>query len=264
VWEFLAPVGFAVLIWWTSTLIVLYLDGLPARTHRWSLLASALVAVAGLWALQSTRDLTTVGAAYCAFASAIFIWGWLEMSFLTGRVTGPRTTACPPDIHGWRRWKYAIEAILYHEIALLAVGGIVVAVTWGHANVVGAATFTVLWVMRLSAKLNLFLGARNPGEEYLPDHLRYLATYFRRRPMNWLFPWSVVVPVGVLMVLFKLAGAVNATPFQVAGTMLVAALLLLAVVEHALLMVPFSSTGLWNIGMKSRRREPAVVTVKPD
>jgi putative photosynthetic complex assembly protein 2 len=261
---FAGPLVFALVIWWSSTLLVLYLDGLPPRTHRVSLLGSSLAAAVALYALHATRDVETVAAAYCAFASAVVVWGWLEMSFLTGRVTGPRTTPCPPDGTGWRRWRYAIEAILYHEIALLVVGGIVLAIGWGHANVVGAGTFLVLWVMRLSAKLNLFLGARNPGEEYLPDHLRYLGTYFRRRPMNWLFPWSVVVPIGVLMVLFRIAAAVDATPFQTAGTMLVAALLSLAVLEHFLLMVPLSSTGLWSLGMKSRRREPAVATVKSD
>jgi putative photosynthetic complex assembly protein 2 len=261
---FAGPLVFALVVWWASTLLVLYLDGLPKKTHRFSLLASTLAAGLGLYALHATRDLETVGAAYCAFSSAILVWGWLEMSFLTGRVTGPRTTACPPDTTGWRRWRYAIEAILYHEIALIGAGAVVFAIAWGHANIVGAATFFVLWIMRLSAKLNLFLGARNPGEEYLPDHLRYLATYFRRRPMNWLFPWSVVVPVGVLMVLFKVANAVHATPFQTAGTMLVAALLSLAVLEHFLLMVPFSSTGLWNIGMKSRRRGAQAAAAEAD
>jgi putative photosynthetic complex assembly protein 2 len=259
---FAGPLVFALVIWWTSTLLVLYLDGLPRRTHWLSLLGSSVVASVALYGLWSTRDVETVWSAYCAFACAIVVWGWLEMSFLTGRVTGPRTTALPADGTGWRRWQYAIEAILYHEIALLAVGGLVMAIAWGHANVVGAGTFFVLWIMRLSAKLNLFLGARNPGEEYLPEHLRYLGTYFRRRPMNWLFPWSVVVPIGVLMVLFRMAAAVDATPFQTAGTMLVAALLSLAVLEHFLLMVPLSSTGLWSLGMKSRRREPAVASAK--
>jgi putative photosynthetic complex assembly protein 2 len=82
--------------------------------------------------------------------------------------------------------------------------------------------------------------------------------------MNWLFPWSVVIPVGVLMVLFRVAAAVHSTPFQVTGTMLVAALLALAVLEHALLMVPFSSTALWSPGLKSRRREAIAASAKPD
>jgi putative photosynthetic complex assembly protein 2 len=41
-------------------------------------------------------------------------------------------------------------------------------------NQVGTGTFAVLWVMRISAKLNLFLGVRNLSEELLPPHLAYL------------------------------------------------------------------------------------------
>ena len=64
--------------------------------------------------------------------------------------------------------------MLYHELAL-----IVLASWWwprrpGRANRVGLWTFMVLWVMRHSAKLNIFLGVRNLGENFLPPHLAYL------------------------------------------------------------------------------------------
>ena len=38
--------------------------------------------------------------------------------------------------------------------------------------------------MRQSAKLNVFLGVRNLNADFLPDHLKYLQTYFVRAPMN--------------------------------------------------------------------------------
>lgn len=47
--------------------------------------------------------------------------------------------------------------------------------------------------MRTSAKVNLFLGARNLSEEFLPPHLRYMESFFRRRAVNLLFPVSVTV-----------------------------------------------------------------------
>ncbi len=37
----------------------------------------------------------------------------------------------------------------------------------------------MLWAMRQSAKLNLFLGVRNLSDELLPPHLRYLADVLR-------------------------------------------------------------------------------------
>jgi 5-aminolevulinate synthase len=59
------------------------------------------------------------------------------------------------------------------------------------ANPVALWTYLILWGMRLSAKLNLFLGAPNVAEEFLPDRMYYLTTYFSKRPMNGLFPVSV-------------------------------------------------------------------------
>ena len=62
--------------------------------------------------------------------------------------------------------------ILYHELAIVATALAVVAVTWGGANQVGTWTFLLLWAMRLSAKLNVFLGVPNLTEQFLPEHLR--------------------------------------------------------------------------------------------
>ena len=47
--------------------------------------------------------------------------------------------------------------------------------------------------MHQSAKLNMFFGVPNLGEEMLPEHLRYLASFMTRRPMNMFFPVSVTV-----------------------------------------------------------------------
>jgi putative photosynthetic complex assembly protein 2 len=59
-----------------------------------------------------------------------------------------------------------VRAILWHELGILAVGLVIVAITWNAPNQVGTGTFVVLWVMRTSAKLNLFLGVRNLSEEF--------------------------------------------------------------------------------------------------
>jgi len=41
--ESAAPALFSAFVWWFSTGIVLYLDGLPQRTFRWSLLGSTVL-----------------------------------------------------------------------------------------------------------------------------------------------------------------------------------------------------------------------------
>ena len=70
---------------------------------------------------------------------------------------------------GGKRLSLALQAILYHEFALLACGAAIVALTWTGANQVGLWTFAALWVLRQSAKINLFLGVPVTNDELMPD-----------------------------------------------------------------------------------------------
>ena len=138
--------------------------------------------------------------AYCAFTCALLVWGWHELSFLTGWITGPRKTRLPRGTH-------RLAALRASRCARsCGTSWRIVAVGAGHRRRhLGRSptrwrtqTFLVLWVMRTSAKLNLFLGVRNLSEEFLPPHLSYLQSFFRRRPMNALLPFSVLGASGVL------------------------------------------------------------------
>lgn len=255
------PVLFAIFVWWFATGIVLLLDGLPRTTFRWSHLLSTLLALGAFVGLAHTAQQTTPAGAFCAFTCALLVWGWHELSFLTGWVTGPRQHAADPGVRGWSRFVQAVAAILWHELAILASGALIAAITWDAANSVGMATFAVLWVMRISAKLNVFLGVRNLSIEFLPPHLAYLASFFRKRAMNLLFPLSVTAStvVAAWMVLEALAappGGAYAT-----GQMLVVTLLVLAILEHWLMVLPFNPTALWRWAMRDRKHgtAPAVV-----
>ncbi|WP_337221294.1 DUF3623 family protein, partial [Vibrio parahaemolyticus] len=64
--------------------------------------------------------------------------------------------------------------------------------TLDAANATALHSYLLLWGMRLSAKLNLHFGVRNFSEEFLPPHLLYLKSFFRRRRMNALWPLSIV------------------------------------------------------------------------
>jgi putative photosynthetic complex assembly protein 2 len=248
---------FAVFIWWFSTGVVLLLNGMQRRSYRWSLGLSTALGLVALYAVAHTARQTSAAGAYCAFTSALLVWGWHELSFLTGWITGPRTTAIAPGLGGWPRFVQAVRAILWHELGILAVGLVIVAITWGAPNQVGTQTFLVLWAMRTSAKLNLFFGVRNLSEEFLPPHLAYLQSFFRRRPMNALFPLSVLASSAVL-VLMAMQALDPATPaISALGLTLVGTLLALAILEHALLVLPFSSTALWRWAMATRRSRSA-------
>ena len=180
------PVLFVLFSWWFLTGAVLWLIGLPRTTVRWSMAGATLVALGALATLWQTAGDTSPAAAYTAFLAALLVWGWHEMSFLTGMVTGPRTSEAPRHTRGRAGLWPAVETLLYHEAAILVTGLLLYAMLAGSPNEVGLWTFVILWVMRISAKLNVYLGVPNLTEEFLPAHLTYLKTYFCRRSMNLL------------------------------------------------------------------------------
>ena len=255
--QYLLPVLYTVFVWWFATGVILYLDGLPRWTFKWTMLgASFLLALALLGLFVTAKD-TRITGAYLAFTCAILVWAWQEVAFLLGYVTGPRRTICPPNARGWRRTGFALQAVLHHELALVVLGLAVTAATWGGANQTGFWTFMVLWVMRQSAKLNVFLGARNLNEAFLPNHLKYLQSYFRRRAMNPLLPVSVAVSSAIAWVIWQAAVAEGVGRFEATSLTFAACLLSLAVLEHLFLVLPLPSEALWSWGLRSRATAPA-------
>jgi putative photosynthetic complex assembly protein 2 len=247
---------FAVFIWWFSTGIILLLDNLPRNTFAASRWISTALAAGALWALGATAHQTSLAAVYCAFTSALLVWGWHELSFLTGWVTGPQRTAISDDVQGWPRLKAAVRAILWHELAIVVSALLILALTWDAPNPTGAYTFFVLWVMRISAKLNLFLGVRNLSEEFLPPHLAYMASFFRRRRMNLLFPFAVTAATAVAVLVVQAALVPGLAPAAAVGLTLVAVMLVLAIVEHWLLVLPLPATALWRWAMRRHEAGP--------
>ena len=264
----MTPLGlalaFAVFTWWFTTGVVLWLDGLPRRTFRWSVGAASVLAVAALVGLAVSARSDTPAAAYCGFACAIVLWGWHELAFLTGLLTGPRRSPLPLGATGWLRLRCAVEAIAWHEVGIILTGGVIAALSADTVNPTGWWTYAVLWVMRTSAKLNLFLGVRNLSEEFLPAHLAYLGTYFRRRPVNWLFPVSVTLGTAASVLLFGVAFDATALPGRQAGAMLAGTLLALALLEHWFMVLPLPLNALWQWALRANRRTPLPATVRTE
>ena len=250
--EFAVPAAYAVLVWWFTTGIILFLDGLPQRTFRWSISVATGGLLASVWILHSSSADVSVGGAYTAFTCAIAVWGWLEMSFLMGFITGPRKHACVERCSGWRHFLHASEAIIYHEIATLGGAVCVLLATWHAANRIALGTYLILWAMRLSAKFNLFLGIPNLGEKFLPTHLQYLKGFFRKRPMNLLFPISVTAStIGVFALAQRYLAADSL--FSGTGYALMTSLLALAVLEHWFMVLPLPNEKMWKWAMRSPR-----------
>ena len=254
--ELALPALYAVFLWYFATGIILFLDGLPRATFRWSLAAATVLLAGALYDLRVSAFDGTVSGAYTAFTCAILVWAWLEMSFLMGFITGPRKHACREHCGGWQHFRHATEAIIYNELATLTGGALVAAATWGAPNRFGLYTYCVLWAMRLSAKLNLFFGVLNTGEQFLPDHLRYLRGFFRRRRMNFLFPFSICGSTTVAVLLAQKMLAVPEDAFQATGYALVTSLLALAILEHWFMVLPIPTEKLWGWGFRSTNAAP--------
>jgi putative photosynthetic complex assembly protein 2 len=248
----------ALSVWWLSTGAILLLDRMGPRTCPRTLAGASVVLLGALYGIAASRNDTQVAAAYLAFACSVAAWGWLELTFLLGLITGPRRQACPGSCGGWRHFLHAIEAILYHEIAIALVVAAVYLVSWRGANHVALWSITILWLMRESAKLNLFLGVRNLSEELLPPHLSHLQGFFRRRQMNFLFPLSVTASAVGLTVLVQRMLAPGASDFAVAANALLATLTGLGLLEHWMLVLPFRPSRLWNV---RERPDPACEAV---
>jgi putative photosynthetic complex assembly protein 2 len=236
---------YSLFVWWFATgLVFLVVLRRPAGLRAGLIGAAALFPLA-LLVLAKASLMTSVGGAYLAFTAAVALWGTQEVAFLSGAVTGPRPQPCAPGAAGLDRLEAALGAILYHELALLGSSAAVVAVTWQAPNRIGALAFLVLWIMRVSAKLNLFLGVPVLNDEVMPARIAHLRTYFRRGPVTILFPISVIIAVALTADFVTAATAPDAPPAVVAGYALLIGLTVLALAEHVFMLVPLPIARLW-------------------
>lgn len=149
-------------LWWFSTGIILWrvrvADNGTAQDHKISVIVGLpLLAVGLLAARASLMDLSTEGI-YLAFLAALALWGWIELAFLSGVITGPNTHPCPPFASQKDRFWRAVGTIAWHEALLVATLAGLGLATIDAANPFAFGTFALLFVARISAKLNLFLG----------------------------------------------------------------------------------------------------------
>lgn len=250
--EYGLPALFALFVWWSSTGLVLYLDNLPRRTFRWALLGGSIALSVAIFVLIVSSASNSPWGAYLGFTSGVVIWGVFEMGYFTGFIAGPRKTPCPLNCSDWRRFGLAILTALYHEVLIIGTAIFLALVTWGEPNQVGTWTFVILWLMRWSAKLNLFLGVPNLNEEWLPEQLRYLRTYMVKRPMNLLFPFSVTLATVIDTLLVSAAIAPEVSGAKAVGLILLATLLALAILEHWFLVLPIPDEWLWSWALPKR------------
>ncbi len=238
----------ALFLWWFSTGAILVVvkqadrRGLRAgRVVTWA--ASPLLGL-GIWGIWLTAQSATPGAVYHAFLSALAIWGWIEMAFLTGTITGPNLSKLPAQVPEWERFIRAWGTIAYHEMLLVAALIGLGLFLWDALNPFGYWTFALLFVARISAKLNLFLGVPKINTEFLPQALGHLPSHFRHARMNWLFPLSVTLLTLAVGCFLERILAVPDIGAQL-GFALLTAMTALALLEHWFMVLPLPDEKLW-------------------
>lgn len=252
----------ALFLWWFSTGVILMrvraADNAGADQHIWSCVLSLPLLAGGVYGVhQTVADATAVGA-FLAFLSAMAIWGWIELAFLSGLITGPNRAPCPPGATGRERFLRGALTLAWHEAALVVALAVLAYLTRGAVNDFALWTFAVLFFARVSAKLNLFFGVPRIHTEFLPRTLSHLPSHFRRSGVSWFFPLSVsILSWAAYCMLDRLWQADTAG--QETGFALLAALTLLALLEHWFMVVPLPDQKLWRWMMAA----PKPVTPAP-
>ena len=246
----------ALFLWWFSTGIILWrvrvADNGTAQDHVNSVIIGLPLLVIGLVAARaSLTDLSPFGI-YLAFFAAIAIWGWIELAFLSGVITGPNTLPCPPFATTRDRFWRAVGTVAWHELALIAALVVLGTASLHADNPFAFATFGLLFVARISAKLNLFCGVPRINTQFLPKPLVHLPSHFRYGRITAMFPVSVsALTVASALLLER---AINVTaPGMAIGYALLTCLCLLALLEHWFMVLPLPDEKLWRWMMPARK-----------
>ena len=238
----------ALFLWWFSTGIILLIIRRGDASGRSGPLGPVLfflpVLLLGIAGFVDTLNDDSVTSVYVAFISTLAIWGWIEMTFLTGLVTGPNTRNCPKGLPEWERFLRAWGTIAYHELLLFAAFVAMALMSRDAVNPFGFWTFALLFVARISAKLNLFFGVPRINTEFIPSALAHLPSHFRFSAMNGLFPISVtLLTLATACWLERLLSSEG--PGMIVGFALLTALTALALLEHWFMVVPLPDAKLW-------------------
>jgi len=248
----IVPFIVTVMIWFVATGLVAWADNRDAKTFPKSILIGGIGGIAGLFVILMASQNVSVFAVYAAFVGALMVWGWHEIGFLTGAATGPRREPASPGLTGARRFAEATATVIHHEVMLALTALLLISLSWNLPNQIGATVFVMLFGLRLSAKINMYVGVPNTSVEMLPPHLEYLKTYFGPNRMTWLLAASILTITAVAMWFGSLAMQSQLGSAEMVGASLLTTLCLLGALEHGFLALPFRDGMLWGWAFRKR------------
>ncbi|UWQ99423.1 DUF3623 domain-containing protein [Rhodobacteraceae bacterium S2214] len=247
---------FALFIWWFSTGVIMMAVRRADRVdgHVALVIAGVPVLVIGVALVSASLQAQTVVGVYQGFLGALAIWGWIELTFLAGVLTGPRRVGAMSGELGWPRFVNAVSALAYHEVLLLVAAIGLSVVSDGALNQIAIATFLILFLARVCAKLNLFFGVPRINLEFIPARLTHLKTFFKQGPVTLAFPIAITVLTAVLAVCAERLWTAQTDVTQI-GFALLTALAALALLEHWLMVIPLPDAKLWRWMLPAPRQD---------
>ncbi len=238
----------ALFLWWFATGIILLVvrrsDRSGGEAHFQSVVLGVPMLALGVAALIVTGQDTSVAATYASFMGAIAVWGWIELAFLSGVVTGPDKRPAPPGARGSRRFAAAWGAVAHHEILLLLGLVTVVALNGATENTAGLWTYAILFIARIAAKLNLFYGVPRINLEFVPSTLTHVKSHMRQGRVTFAFPIAITLLTFATGCFAERLIAAEDPGAQVKFALLTA-ISGLALLEHWFMVLPLPDARLW-------------------
>lgn len=251
-WVVARDVALVLLYWWLATGLI-FLIQRDAATRLLGVAVATALGGLGMWLVVSTRDEASSRGALRAWLGAALLWGWPATLLYAGLPAGPADAALRPLPFAPGTWAMAVEAVratVANDVIGVAVGGALLAVTWGCANRTAFHGYALFWLVQQAAKLNIFFGVARAGAEFLPSHLRFLARYFgpaENSPLLWV---TLAALGGATAALGRRAARARSGHVRT-GLALLTAVLALAAVEHLVLAGAFAAP-LWKAFLDAR------------
>lgn len=238
----------ALFLWWFATGALLWrvhhADRAGQGAHRASVIYGLPLLALGALGTWISLESATIPNVWIAFLSALSLWAWVELAFLSGIITGPNTAPSKPALNPLFRFLSAFGTVAWHELLLLAM----LAVLWTSTQEAGNAfafwTFAVLFAARISAKLNLFFGVPHINLGFLPKPLTHLAGHFRQGPVTAFFPLSATA-LAFATACFLERAYTATEDGAVLGFTLLTVLTSLALLEHWFMVWRIRDDKLW-------------------
>ena len=238
-----ASLALVVGFWWAATGVTLAMQR-SAFTSTASVITATVFAVVGCLLIVNSRHETTVRGARFAFLGSALVWWWCSTLFYAGVgihiadniSTGPRTFALAFQ---------AIEATVRPDLVGVLALILVAALVRSTPNRTAFWTLLVFFATLQTAKLNVFMGVRNSGIDWLPEHLVGLSRFFGPPQNSPLLPVTIV-GLAVCFVVSAARSHEAASAFRKHMLAMLSFLLGLALLEHVFLGVNLTLP-LWDI-----------------